>query len=155
MAKKRETAAQPIRLSVQSVEQVMVEPDDQDRFTMTAREAAHACKVADDLKQFEETFRLFLLDLHSWCNQHPEGIEAVCCSFSDCFKVAICTSRKEFDFVLDEGIAQLEIDIVKKYKWCLIEVSQMPLGTWDASSFTRNTIQIYGNGNRPPRKGKT
>jgi hypothetical protein len=41
-----ETQSKPIQLTFRSVEQVVVEPDDQDRFVTTAQEAARACQQA-------------------------------------------------------------------------------------------------------------
>jgi hypothetical protein len=43
------------------VQQVVVEPGDQDRFVMTAREAARACQAAQDEKSFQDEFERFLL----------------------------------------------------------------------------------------------
>ena len=66
----------PIYLNFRSVQQVVVEGDKEDRFMMTMREAAYACRQAQDEKEFKEQFDQFLYSVHQWCEARADKIEA-------------------------------------------------------------------------------
>ncbi len=64
MATGQVTSAGPIHLNFQSVQQVVVHPEDENRFMMTAKEAARACELAQNAKELRDQFTQFILYLH-------------------------------------------------------------------------------------------
>jgi len=70
------TPPEPIRLTFKSIENVLVESDDEDRFLMTMKEAAHACKQAQNQNEWQEDFKRFLHHVSQWCESHKEVVKA-------------------------------------------------------------------------------
>lgn len=63
-----------IHLSFKSVKQITVEPADENRFMMTAKEATRACEQAQNEKEIRDSFSGVLIYLREWCIQHSETV---------------------------------------------------------------------------------
>lgn len=156
MAKERTEAARPIRLSVRSVDRVLVEPGDEDRFLMTAREAAIACKVAQDEKGWQETFDQFLIYVQKWCQAHSDKVAACYVGIGDgSLSVLVCTKTADYDFDFEDVITDLDLDLVKQFAWCIAEVMQVPQQVREGQPSLAKAILVYGDGNRAPATGAT
>lgn len=156
MAKERTAAPRPIRLNFRSVEQVLVEPGDEDRFLITAREAARACKVAQDEKEWKETFDQFLIYLQRWCKSHKDKVAACYVGIGDgTLSIVVCTKAAEYDFDFEDVITDLDLDLVKKFPWCVAEVMQVPSSLKDGQPSLEQAIMVYGDGSRTQATGST
>ncbi len=116
---------EPVRLTYQDG-QVMVTPEDQDIFFISAEKATEACweavKMDGRIAAFKEKF---LLPLHAWCAQRSERVAA--CYLprpSGHIQVFIVTSSPRFDFRLAEEMAALERALARA-GW-RVGVSQLP-----------------------------
>ena len=97
------SGAKPIQLDFRSIEQVIVVPDDKDRFVTTQREAARACQIAEVGKDWAEEFEGFLSRIHHWCHDHKEIID---CGYVDIgdggLRVSICTKGSDYEFAFED-----------------------------------------------------
>lgn len=125
MTKLQSRSKEPVRLSYQDG-QIMVTPEDQDIFFISAEKATEACRDAvradERIAAFKEKF---LLPLHAWCAEHSDRVSA--CYLprpAGHIQAFIVTSSTRFDFKLAEEIAQLERELAKA-GW-RVGVSQLP-----------------------------
>jgi hypothetical protein len=116
---------EPIRLSYRDG-QIMVTPEDQDVFFISAEKATEACREAVKMDERVTVFKeKFLLPLHAWCAQHSEHVAA--CYLprpAGHIQAFIVTSSPRFDFKLAEEIAALERELARA-GW-RVGVSQLP-----------------------------
>lgn len=122
-----EEKAKPIYLTYRSVEKVVVEPDDQDRFVTTVQDAARACKSAQVGTEWQAQFENFLARVHEWCEARKDRIDS---SFVDVgdggLRVNVCTSMADFDFDFEDEVTELDIELARDFPHCISEVSQIP-----------------------------
>ena len=142
-----EARVEPIRLNFESKRQVVVSPDDEDRFVTTEGEAALACKRESDDKEFKEQFLQFLTHLHDWCSRFTDVVRACYVTVGDSsLNVLICLHKKDYNFDFEDTIVDLDIEISQKFPLCIIEVLQVP----NQSSLTRDlpdeALFVYGDG---------
>jgi hypothetical protein len=150
MAKDRVAQTPPIRLSFRSETKVVVEPDDHDRFVVTMREAALACKRVESDKEWEEHFSQFLVSLEKWAEQHLDRINAVLVNVGDgALNIFVCTISPLYDTELDDTISDLDIALVKQFPWLVADIMQFP-GTAQGERVPyEKAILVYGDGRRP------
>jgi hypothetical protein len=143
----RTTSAGPIRLNYRSVQQVVVEKADEDRFLMTAREAARACEQAQDVKELLEQFKAFLVYLRDWCEKHAADLCAAYAYPGDGFlNVLLCTKGEGYRFDLDDAVTELDIDIARQFSWLAAEVLQAPERAREGHPSIEKAIIVYGDG---------
>jgi hypothetical protein len=145
----------PIRLSYRDG-QVMVTPEDQDIFFISAEKAAEACRQAvqrdDRVKSFKERF---LVPLHRWCERHMDRVAACYLPVpSGYLQAFIVTNSKRFDFELGDQIAALERELSKD-GW-QVGLSQLPAA--DDRSLTtffnpEGALEIYAQRESTPEQG--
>lgn len=116
---------EPIRLSYRDG-QVMVTPEDQDIFFISAEKATDACRQAVKTEERIAAFKeRFLLPLHDWCAKHADRVAA--CYLprpAGHIQAFIVTTSRRFDFQLAEEMAALERDLAKA-GW-RVGVTQLP-----------------------------
>jgi hypothetical protein len=155
---KANSKTSPIHLHYRSVEKVLVEPDDKDRFIMTAREAARACKhmekQAEVEKEWIDKFNQFLVYISNWCKEHRKDVLAAYVDVSDgALSILICTEGDGYRFDLDDTLTDLDLAIVREFPWCVAEVMQMPKKAKDGQMSFEKAILVYGNGKRSQETG--
>lgn len=94
--------------------QVVVTPEDQDRFVLASQHAVSACQNAVLLGRVADQFRTqFLGKLIEWCKSHRDRVRACYVPFPSCgctIKVFVVARSETFDFVLSDWIADLEVE---------------------------------------------
>ena len=120
--------AEPIRLDFRDVDtQIVVTPDDQDRFVTTSSEAAQACKMAHDVLRWKQEFDGFLKYIHDWCAEQTERVAYAYLSFSsDGLKLFLLTHGVDYRFDFDDVVSDFDIELDKKFPKCPGEVMQLP-----------------------------
>jgi hypothetical protein len=100
---------EPVRLSYRDG-QVMVTPEDQDIFFISAEKATEACRDAvRDEQRIAGFTAKFLLPLHDWCVRHAERVAACYIPLpAGHVQVFIVTTSPRFDFELAAEVADLE-----------------------------------------------
>src|SRR5207244_4482965 len=103
---------QTVKLSYRDGE-IMVTPEDQDNFFISAEKATEACREAVKDEERIAGFKAkFLWPLHEWCVKHADRV-------AECYiprpaghiKAFIVTTSPQFDFGLAEEIAALEREL--------------------------------------------
>lgn len=148
MAKTR-TRAKPIQLHFESTNQVMVVPDDEDRFFTTESEAARACKQVENSREWSQQWNNFLVHINRWCKAHKGDIEAGYVTVGDsALNVLLCLHRPNYDFSLEDDIADLDLELAEKFPLCTAEVLQIPNQPHLRAAFQQEVIAVYGDGDR-------
>ena len=147
MATGSEISAGPIHLDVRSVQQVIVHPEDEDRFMMTAKEAARACERAQNEKELREQFSKLLLYLRDWCVTHGNDVRAAYVYSGDGFlNVLICTVGDQYRFDFDDAVTNLDLDLTREFDWLTAEVMQVPDKAREGQASLQKAIIVYGDG---------
>jgi hypothetical protein len=142
------TRRAPVLLTYQDGK-VMVTPEDQDIFFISAERATEACK---DVIRHEERIKRFtdevLLPLQQWCEAHKKEISACYMAFpeSAVLPVYVIGAREEYDFALTKALSQLASEF-EQQGWS-IQAAQIPrcspedlLGYFNPE----NALVIYGS----------
>ncbi len=96
-----------------SARQITVEPENEDRFGMTARKAVQAC--VDRHREDQAMLRFkqdFLRPVRDWCERHADTVKG--CYIPDpvgFVQVFVVTTSSRFDFDLGAELAALELQL--------------------------------------------
>jgi hypothetical protein len=103
---------EPIRLNYRDG-QVMVTPEDQDIFFISAEKAMAACRDAVRADERITAFKTrFLVPLHDWCAQHADRVAACYLPLAaGHLQAFIVTKSPRFDFGLADEIAAMEREL--------------------------------------------
>lgn len=139
----------PLRLHFKSEQRVLVVTEDEDRFMTTSREAAIACRRAQDEQEWRDEFQAFLGHIHEWCKEHADVIDRAYVGFGDeGLKVFLVTKGKDYCSDLDNAAADLDIDLGHRFPGCPAYVMHLPNRPLEAlqSFFSPpKAMQLYGN----------
>jgi len=96
--------------------QVVVTPEDNDRFVLAARQAVSACQGAVVVDRLVNQFKAdFLAKLHKWCMDHRASVQACYVPYPPscgcAIKIFIVARGNVLDFDLSDAIADLEVDL--------------------------------------------
>lgn len=142
-------SAEPIRLHFQDIDtQILVTPDDQDRFVTTSSEAAKACRAAQNVLHWKQEFDAFLKYIHDWCAERTERVACAYLSFSsDGLKLFLLTHGSDYRFDFDDEVSDFDLELDKKFPNCPGEVMQLPETPVESlTSFfdPANAFQLHG-----------
>lgn len=143
------TKTKPIHLNFKSTRQVVVAPDDEDRFVTTEGEAAKACKRAEDDKDFRKQFQSSLAYLNEWCEKFAGKVQAAYLTVGDSsLNVLICMRGEDYDFDFSDILVELDVKLAQSFPLCVFEVLQIP----NQDALTRDLpgegLWVYGDGSR-------
>jgi hypothetical protein len=122
------TAPEPVRLSYADGK-VIVTPDDQDRFMLSARKAIEACKNAVRLEEEFANFKNnLILPLKAWCERHAAKVSACYLGTPNhrAIPAYVVGGTERYDFELTDELVTLA-DELESNGWC-VHVSQVPRG---------------------------
>jgi len=147
----------PIRLHFKSAETVVVETDEEDRFVILEKEAAQACKQAQQGRQWAEQWREFLHHIHEWCKTHSDVIDVGGVMVGDsALNVLLFIKGHEYNWDIEDIIADLDLDLSQKFPACCAEVMQVPnQPDLKAGISQEELLVVYGDGNRASGSSKT
>ena len=147
------TTLQPLRLDFRSERTVVVVPEDEDRFVVTSKEAARACRRVADEQEWKTEFNSFLTNVHDWCKKHSGSLDGAYLSFGDeGLKLFLATDGEEYDFSLDDEVARFSIDLANEFPGCPVDVLHVPNASLrDFRSFfsPSTAIQLYARPGSP------
>ena len=144
-------SAGPIQLSHDGG-QVVVTPQDHDRFVMAAGQAVTACQAHVAARVFLERFQDdFLTRLFGWCEEHRDSVEACYVPLppAACFKVFVIAKAQRFDIALSDEIASLELELDDRgWPSDILQIAashpEEMLAFFDPDA----SIQVFGDGQR-------
>jgi hypothetical protein len=146
------TSSGPIRLSFESKRQIVVIPENQDRFLTTASAAAQACQQAEKQSEWVEQFKEFLGFIHQWCIDHGDKVHSCYVTIGDhSLNVLVCLKGDDYDFELDDQLAELDLALFDRYPVCTADVIQIPNQNALTEQFlpkqaSSEAMQVYGDG---------
>ena len=140
--------------------QVLVTPEDEDRFVMASRQAISACQSAVLVDRMIGQFRSqFLGKLHQWCMGQQHCVRACYVPYpprSSAIKVFMLTKAKTFDFELSDAISDLEVELDAE-GWPT-DILQIAGGSpEEIQSFfdPAQSIQVFDHGNAGTASGES
>lgn len=140
------TRTGPIRIDFKSEAQVLVIADDEDRFLMTSRNAALACKQGEHLLEWQSQFNSFLLFLRKWCQSHSEQVRTGYLTIGDSsLNVLIFTFKEDYDFKFEDALVELDTALAEKFPRCSAEVLQIPNQKPLTSKLPDDGLCLYGD----------
>lgn len=146
------TSSQPITLNFRSVEQIVVEPDDKDRFVMTMKEVAQACKKHEDDKEWQQQFDSFLIRLREWGAKHSVKVNDIVVAVGDgTLNVFVCTNDSMIDFDFEDEISDLDVALAGEFAWLNADMMQIPISARSGRFPYEKALQVYGDGRRPSK----
>lgn len=145
------TSKGPIHLRYHDDGQVVVTPEDQDRFVLASREAAMACQNQVAMSHFMEHFqKCVLAKLAGWCQSHSANVLACYIPFpfsGTCSKVFIVTNSAKFDFQLSDAIADLEVELDEARWPCdILQIGSGGPEQLQVFFDPEQSIQVFDNG---------
>jgi hypothetical protein len=147
----------PIRLHFESSRQVVVVPEDNDIFITTANAAARACKQSQAGVEWSKQWNDFLVSLNKWCSKHGDKVEAGYVTIGDsALNVLICLKRADYDFELEDELAELDLSLSREYPMVVAEVIQIPnQNELRAGLDEEAPVVVYGDGSGAPAASRT
>ena len=135
---------------------VIVEPEDEDRFVMTAQSAVQACQDRQRREEAIRTFKgEFLHPLFTWCREHADQVYACYVPVpSGCLQVFMVGTAPKYDFALGRALAALELKL-SDAGW-RVNVLQLPASAAeDLQTYftTEGAIEVYAQLASAPGQG--
>lgn len=135
---------------------VVITPEDEDRFVREAKWAVSACQSALALELFVKKFKQdFLLEVHKWCKKNAEKVQAAfVVPLTNQLQVFVVAKSKRYDFELSDPLSDFEMNLYQNDWPC--EILQIPDGSYETlETFfdTEKSIQVYGQSSGPLRQG--
>jgi len=140
----------PIPLTwMQKDRQVIIEPEDRDKFCMTVEDAIDACKVYDRQKKalFRKQFDMLLDFLGGWSYQRKSKLAKVFLTVRDAgLLFLVVLKRKTYDEDFEEELTQLDLKIAnsRDFSEILLSVQSLPLcsqSNYDSFCYSERTLE--------------
>jgi hypothetical protein len=144
-----QTERRPLRLHFASANGSVLVAEDRRRIASTIAGAAHACRQAENSSGWTEQFQGYLGELHRWCAQRAEAVEACYVAWGEGgLTVYVVTIAHDYQFDLDDDLHELDRRLAQAYPDCPSEVLQLPGGSVEElmSFFSpESSVQVYGD----------
>jgi len=160
MSDSTRSGIQPLHLNSGDKREVVVTPADQDRFVLSAKAAANACKSAVDReleeKEWQEYFKNFLNSIVQWADNWEFKSELSRILVAPCdagLNLTIVTPKSGHQYQIEDSLTNLELDLFAKYPKCILRIVQLPeLPTESLDAFFKveTSIQLYGDSPETP-----
>lgn len=128
---------EPIRLSARAEgQQVVVEPENQDKFVLSAQEAAIACQRHPEMKAFQEQFVELLNRLGLWLHRNPTDVDHAYVTIRDgALLFLIIRKTVPFNRGLEDQLTDLDLAIASDGGLGLIELNVLALPKTSTESY--------------------
>jgi hypothetical protein len=150
------TKGQIIRIS-HTDGKVVVEPEDEDRFVMTAQSAVQACQESHHREEAIRTFKEeFLNPLYEWCLGHSGKVKACYIAVPVSYiQVFVVGTSQRYDFGLSRELSALELKLADA-GW-RVSVLQLPAASAeDLQTYfsPEGAIEVYAQLAATPDQGQ-
>jgi hypothetical protein len=127
-------------------QKIVVEPEDEDRFVITMREAVAACGAYLEELKFREQFFVLLNQCGAWIDKHKKQIAHAYITIQDGGVLFLVIQKgKARDSSLSNDLSALDIEIANNDNLSLLDVSVLvlPKGTKaDVNSFINHEFLL-------------
>ncbi len=142
-----QTHFKPIRLKWSQQEQkIVVEPEDEDRFVITMREAVAVCGAYLEERKFREQVSLLLSRCATWIDKNKQQIDTAYMTIQDGgILFLVIQEGKARNSSLSNDLSALDVEIANDENVSLLDVSVLllPKGTEeDISSFINHEFLL-------------
>lgn len=113
---------------------VIVHPDDNDKFVMSASEAAKVLRVFDqlDVLKFQLQFRGLLDHLGAWLVDNRSSVSRGILTRRDAnLLFLVCSATKSYDSVLEDNLTDLDIAVAENEDFSKISLSVLAIPSSD------------------------
>jgi len=125
----------------------VVEPEDENRFLLTAREAAGASAQTQNDKELLKEFNDLLIRVHAWCENHADSVVAAYVyGRNGLLNVVICTVGEHYRFDLDDAVTDLDLSLAQHYPSLASQVIQIPETARKGNLSLEKALIVYGDG---------
>lgn len=129
--------------------QVVVTPDDQDRYVLTVEEIIRACQVVERAFAFGQQFECLLEILAGWLLNHRKDIADAVITMRDAgLLFLIIRKEKAYDPAFEDALTNLDVEIAQDEALDLIRLSvlSLPKASHDAiESFFSPKLMLHYN----------
>ncbi len=134
---KQSTSSKPIRLNFhERGRQVVVTPENEDRFMMTVQEAASILQQANQQVLFVGQFQLLLNALAAWLSKHRAKVFRSFLTVRE-GRLLFLVVRKQvrYDDPFDDSLTELDMQTAQDDRFSLIELEVLALPNASPGSF--------------------
>lgn len=124
-----QTADTPIRLRWRDADKkVVVEPENEDRFMLTAEQAANACQQHQRIGDFKDQLRELLGRLAQWLRDHRDEIDKAFVTVRDgALLFLVVRSDVRYDAGFEDELTDLDMSIAQDEAFDALSVDVMTL----------------------------
>ncbi len=125
---------------------VIVEPEDEDRFVLSAQQAVKACQDSHRRDEAVYAFkREFLEPLIDWCRQHKDKVQACYIPIPKGFiQVFMIGASPKYDFALGKELSELELRLADAgWSVSVLQIPASPEEILLAYFKMEGTIEVY------------
>lgn len=122
-----------------------IQPLDQDVFVRTGQQIIEACQLRISVDVWMDELQSLLDEVTAWAAHHADRITA-CYVVPHGARVMLffTPATDSFDFSLAADLADLNVDVVRRFNIGMVEVRQIPTGELDRFVDPNAARQIYG-----------
>lgn len=131
-------AEKPLQLDYYADEgsQVIVTPQDEDRFLLSVQEAAEACRAGNKAILFKRQFGRLLKRLALWLGQYEEGVSRAFVTIRDAGLLFLVVQKtKAYDRDFENALTSLDIEIARDSNLDMVNLSVLALPSTSEDSY--------------------
>lgn len=147
-----------ILLNYSSSGHVTVEPQDEDRFVISAQKAVEACQQHHRGEQVIKVFKQkFLQPLRVWCEEHASKVRG--CYVpplpGDYLEVYVLGETRKYDFDLGRELAKLELQLFDMgWRVNVVQIPDCPNESLQTHFNPDGAIEVYAKPKSPSDQGQ-
>jgi len=123
----------------------IIHPGDNDIFVRTGRQIIDACQLRISLEVWYDEFTQMLEFINTWCGQNSDAVRSCVCTTRAARVMLFFAPKSEsFDFVLEDKLTDLDIQIRGKFSVGTVELGQIPVNEMDRFVVIEDSKQVYG-----------
>lgn len=130
--------------------QVVLHPANDDLFVRTGRQVIGACRLGISVELWLRELDAALAKVREWAAARADSVRACYCAPRvERIMLFFCPKSEQFDFELADGLADLNVQLVKDFNVGMVEVSQVPWEELDRFVNLELARLVYGEQRRP------
>jgi hypothetical protein len=120
---------EPVRLLYRERDRrTIIEPNDEDRFTLSVNEAIQACRIYGQWAEFHKQYDLLLTHLGQWLHVRKSQVDKAFLTVRDAgLLLLIVTKAATYDSQFESELVDLDIEVARDSKFDLVPLSVLAL----------------------------
>lgn len=118
--------------------EIVISPEDQDRFTATVEEAIKACQSSiQGFAKFQQAFKSLLTRLQSWISEHEKDVDSAYLSVRDAGLLFVVVRKgASYDRDFEDLLTQVDLEIANDSEFNTIRMNVLALPNCPSDSIT-------------------